>query len=157
MRLCIFTFLLFTIFSAYRVSSQVSQVELPQRFFAFTFQEAKNGEIWVGLSDGSNLGGLGVYRNGSFSLESNKEGLPSGSYHVSTRLPDGSMMFCGNIINETGRPLLVWISSMGIDTIQIPFELSNPHVNCIELINPTRSGLALPAGCSSQTKVVGLG
>ena len=48
MRLCIFTFLLFTIFSAYRVSSQVSQVELPQRFFAFTFQEAKNGEIWVG-------------------------------------------------------------------------------------------------------------
>lgn len=152
MRLCIFTCLLFIVFPAYRVSSQVIKVELPERLFAFTFQEGKKDEVWVGLSDGNTLGGLGVYRNGSFSLESNKEGLPSGSYHVSTKLPDGSMMFSGNIVNETGRPLLVWISSMGIDTIQIPFELSNPHVNCIELINRKEIWIGTSSGLLTSNK-----
>jgi ligand-binding sensor domain-containing protein len=76
-----------------------------------------------------------VFEDNKLEIISGKESLPSGSYHSSIKLPDGSIIFGGNILNSEGKSILVWVSNMGVDTIQIPFLLNNPFVNCIALVN----------------------
>jgi ligand-binding sensor domain-containing protein len=115
--------------------AQVEKIENPKGLYAFTFQEDLSGSIWVGFSDGSNNGSLGKIEHNILTIVGPEEGAPSGSYHNSIKLPDGSLMFAGNIIGTNGNSVLVWVSSAGIDTISIPFKLSNPFVNCITLVN----------------------
>ena len=114
--------------------SQVSKVEIPNGYFVFTFQEDTKGNIWLGLSDGNNSGGLGVYNNNNFSLVSGSDSIPTGSYHTSLKLSDGSLLFAGNVLNKQSQSLLIWISEMGIDTLQIPFKLQYPLINNITLV-----------------------
>lgn len=115
--------------------AQISRVVIPKNLYAFTFQQDANGTVWVGLSDGNTAGELGYISNDSLHLASGINGVPSGSYHNSISLPDGSLMFGGNLTSKQGNPLLVWVSSGEADTIQIPFRLTNPFVNCISLVN----------------------
>jgi hypothetical protein len=152
MRLWFFPWLLLFCLSVYGVNSQVLKVELPNNLFAFSFQEDKEGKIWIGLSDGNTSGDLGVYHEGIFSLKSYSVVIPVGSYHTSIKLSDGSILFSGNILNEKGRSLLIWISSMGIDTIQIPFILKNPHINCIELVNRSEIWIGTSSGLITNNR-----
>jgi ligand-binding sensor domain-containing protein len=152
MHLSFFLWLIFFSFSVCVVNSQVLKVELPNNLFAFSFQEDKEGKIWIGLSDGNTSGCLGVYHEDIFSLKSNNDGIPTGSYHTSIKLPDGSLIFSGNILNEKGRSLIIWISSMGIDTIQIPFLLKNPHINCIELVNRSEMWIGTSSGLITNNR-----
>ncbi len=112
-----------------------TRIELPQNLFVFTFQEDREKKLWLGLSDGNQSGDLALFDGEKLSLASERHSIPAGSYHVSLRLSDGSLMFGGNIVNSKGFPLLVWVSPMGIDTLQIPFTVNNPLVNCITLAN----------------------
>lgn len=147
----IFLVLLFCIALAGNVFTQITRVDIPNGYYAFSFQEDATGKVWLGLSDGNTLGGIGVYSNNSVAIISGTDSLPAGSYHTSLKLPDGSFMFTGHVLGSNGKPLLVWISSSGVDTIQIPFKLSNPLVNTINLINRrdvwigTASGLLINA------------
>lgn len=115
--------------------SQVTKVELPEGLFAFTFQEDDSGKIWIGLSDGLVSGKLGFFKNDSIEIVSNGKLLPDGSFHSSIKLPDGSFLFGGNIVNRNRNSLLVWINKSGVDTLEIPFALSNPFINCISIVN----------------------
>lgn len=136
MRCCAYFFLLTVIcFYSHHANSQIRKVELPPGFYAFAFQEDGQGRIWIGLSDGNISGGLGVFTTNKLSIVSGTDSIPTGSYHTTLKLPDGSIMFGGNILNRNGKSLLVWVSSMGIDTIQIPFNLSNPLINCMAIVN----------------------
>jgi ligand-binding sensor domain-containing protein len=115
--------------------AQVEKIEIPKGLYVFTVQEDLSGTIWVGLSDGISSGGLGnVDANRVISL-SLEDGAPGGSYHNSIKLPDGSLLFAGNITSREGKSFLVWLSTTGADTITIPFRLNNPFVSCITLVN----------------------
>lgn len=121
--------------SAFTAIAQVNRVELPKGLYAFSMQEDAEGNVWVGLSDGNKGGSLVLVEKGSYRISSESFIAPQGSYHTSIKLPDGSLLFGGNIVNSNGFSILVWISSLGVDTIQIPFVLGNSLINCIEIIN----------------------
>jgi ligand-binding sensor domain-containing protein len=116
-------------------SAQVTRVELPKELFAFTFKEDAQGVVWLGLSDGGIEGTLATYSNNELQILTPEDGVPRGSYHVSLALPDGSMFFGGTVMGKTGHPILAWVSSMGVDTITIPFLLRDPMINCITLVD----------------------
>lgn len=124
-----FTYLL--VFS----QQMVRQVELPAGLYAFSFQEDKAGSVWVGLSNGDVSGALGIYSNSSLTLISGADSIPNGSFHSSIKLTDGSIIFGGSVIDKSGRMTLVLISQMGVDTIRIPFRLSDPFINCMSVVN----------------------
>ena len=126
-------FLIF--FSVSIATAQVHRIELPIGLYAFTMQEDLNGNVWVGLSDGNKTGSLVVVEKNSFEIKSDNFEAPKGSYNTSKKLPDGSILFGGNIVNSKGLPMLVWVSTSSVDTIQIPFSLVNTLINSIELIN----------------------
>jgi ligand-binding sensor domain-containing protein len=128
------------------IFSQVRQVELPKNQYAFTFQEDRQGKVWVGLSDGSLQGSLGYIQNYKFIQVSGNDTIPTGSFHESIKLLDGSIMFGGNILSAKGKPLLVWVTASRADTIQIPFSLNNSFVNCISLINRREIWLGTASG-----------
>lgn len=127
------TLFLVLIYSAL-VSAQIVKVDLPKGLYAFNIAEDKQGNIWIGLSDGNTGGALALVQNDTLILKSGSNGIPSGSYHTSVSLPDGGLMFGGNLLSE-GKPCLVWITNYGIDTIQIPISLSSPFINTISLVN----------------------
>lgn len=114
---------------------QIQRIEIPKNLLAFTFQQDSDGCVWIGLSDGDSSGSLASYHNDTLKIVSGNESLPNGSYHSSLKLTDGSLMFGGNITNKQGKSLLIWVSNGQADTLQIPFALVNPFVNCISLVN----------------------
>lgn len=116
-------------------SSQIKKIDIPASQYVFTFQEDNAGNIWLGLSDGNLQGSLCMYSDSGLYVVSGTENVPNGSYHTSIKLPDGSMMFSGNVLSANAKSLLVWVSQMGADTIQIPYMLNDPFVNCIALVN----------------------
>ncbi len=126
--------------------SQVQKIEMPKGLYAFTFQEDWLGRVWVGLSDGSNSGALAFVKDSSLVIVSGEENLPSGSYHNSIKLLDGSIMFGGNVLNKQRKSLLAWVTTTGVDTLVIPFTLSNTFINCISLINRREIWLGTAAG-----------
>lgn len=127
---------LFILLFFYLISlSQIHKVDIPQGFYAFTFQEDNQGRVWLGLSDGNSQGGLGYFKNNRFILVSGTDSIPLGSYHTSLSLPDGSMFFTGNVLNNQGKSIIVWVSSSRIDTLHIPFMLKDPFINSLALIN----------------------
>lgn len=117
------------------IFSQVKQVYLPEDLYAFTFQEDLSGRVWVGLSDGNLSGALGYVLDSTFVQVSGSDELPNGSYHSSTKLTDGSLMFGGNIQDKQRNSLLAWVSSDNPDTIRIPYKLINPFINSFALVN----------------------
>lgn len=121
-------------FSLSIASAQIVKVDLPRGLYAFNIAEDKQGNIWVGLSDGNTGGELALVKNDTLVLKSGNNGIPSGSYHTSVNLPDGGLMFGGSILSG-GKPCLVWITSYGIDTIQVPIAISSPFINTISLVN----------------------
>lgn len=117
------------------LSAQVRQVDLPENLYAFTFQEDSFGKVWIGLSDGNTSGALGYFNDTTFVQISGTEELPNGSYHASIKLPDGSLMFGGNLLDQQGKSFITWIFSEKPDTIHIPYSLYNPFINSFALIN----------------------
>ena len=128
------------------VNSQVSSVSLPKNYYAFTLQTDWQGKVWVGLSDGNTAGALGKIENDSLILVSDGTKIPNGSYHTSTKLPDGSLLFGGSVLNEAGKLVLVWVSESGIDTLHIPFNLKHSLINCISIVNRHEIWLGTPNG-----------
>jgi ligand-binding sensor domain-containing protein len=125
--------LIFGFFSM--ANAQVKKIEIPDNWYAFTFQETSDSTIWIGLSDGNTSGALAFYQRGTLTLIEDNPSAPLGSYHNSLKLPDGSVMFGGNILTPSKKSLLVWVSSGSIDSIGIPFTLPNSFVTCISLVN----------------------
>ncbi len=125
---------LFYLFWFNSVLSQIKSIDLPEGQYAFSLQEDSEGNIWVGLSDGNTGGDIAMVKNDTLVIKSGDKRLPSGSYHTSIKLTDGSLMFGGNII-ANGKPCLVWVTPFSIDTIQVPISLTNPFVNTIALVN----------------------
>jgi len=117
------------------ILSQVKQINLPKDLYAFTFQEDPSGRVWIGLSDGNLSGALGYVLDSTFVQVSGGDELPNGSYHSSTKLTDGSLMFGGNIQDRQRNSLLAWVSSENPDTIRIPYKLINPFINSFALVN----------------------
>lgn len=115
--------------------SQVKKVETPDGLYAFTFQEDREGKVWVGLSDGNISGQLGFVDGNTNEFVLNKDELPLGSYHSSVKLPDGSILFGGNVLNNERKSILAWVNQSGVDTLVIPFVLNNPFINCITIVN----------------------
>jgi ligand-binding sensor domain-containing protein len=115
--------------------SPVSQIDITKGLYAFTFQEDKKGNVWIGLSNGDISGDLGFYNGSSFKVVSGSDSIPSGSYHNSIKLPDGSLFFGGNVTDANRKPVLIWVTPMDIDTIRIPFSFSDPFINHMSLIN----------------------
>jgi ligand-binding sensor domain-containing protein len=113
----------------------VSQIDIPKGLYAFSFQEDREGKVWIGLSNGDISGALGYYNGSAFRVISGSDSIPNGSYHSSIGLPDGSLFFGGSVIDASGRSVLAWVSPMGIDTIRIPFKVSDPFINAISLVN----------------------
>lgn len=113
----------------------VRQVEIPKGLFAFTFQEDKAGRIWAGLSNGDVSGALGVFADSSLTIISGADSIPNGSYHSSIKLIDGSIIFGGSVLDNSGRMTIVLISQMGIDTLRIPYRLPDPFINCMSVVN----------------------
>lgn len=132
-----FSFLIYlsSIIFTFSGFSQVNKVETPEGLYAFTFQEDLMGRVWVGLSDGNISGSLGFVNENTTEFVPVEDAMPLGSYHYSIKLPDGSFMFGGNVVNNERKSILVWVSNSGVDTLEIPFILSNPFINCITIVN----------------------
>ena len=126
--------ILFYLFWFNSVFSQIKRIDLPKGQYAFSLQEDSEGNIWVGLSDGNTGGNIAMVKNDTLVIKSGNDTIPSGSYHTSIKLTDGSLMFGGNIV-ANGKPCLVWVTPISIDTIQVPISLTNPFVNTIALVN----------------------
>ncbi|HOP03277.1 MAG TPA: two-component regulator propeller domain-containing protein [Tenuifilaceae bacterium] len=114
---------------------QIQKIDIPENQYVFTFQEDYAGNVWLGLSDGNIQGSLCMYSDSGLNVVSGSGNVPNGSYHTSVRLPDGSLLFSGSVLSQNSKSLLVWVSQMGVDTIQIPFRLNDPFVNIITLVN----------------------
>lgn len=126
--------------------SSVTQINIPHGFYAFSFQEDNLGRIWIGLSNGDIDGDLGYSEGSSFTILSGIDNVPSGSYHESIPLPDGSRIFLGAAVSKNGGLVLVHITTEKIDTIQIPIALPLPFVNCISLVNKSEIWIGTASG-----------
>ncbi|MFP4555547.1 MAG: two-component regulator propeller domain-containing protein [Bacteroidales bacterium] len=113
----------------------MDRIPLPKNLYAFTLNEDWQNRVWVGLSDGNTGGALGLIEDDSLTIVSGTNKIPDGSYHNSKKLPDGSILFGGSITGAKGKPLLVWVTPTGIDTLQIPFGYGSTFINCISIIN----------------------
>ncbi len=126
--------------------SSVTQINIPHGLYAFSFQEDNLGRIWIGLSNGDIDGELGYSEGSSFTILSGIDNVPSGSYHESIHLPDGSKIFLGAAVSKNGGLVLAHITSEKIDTIQIPFALPLPFVNCISIVNKSEIWIGTSSG-----------
>jgi ligand-binding sensor domain-containing protein len=132
----------------------VRQVEVPTGLYAFSFQEDKAGSVWVGLSNGDVSGALGIYSNSNLTIISGADSIPSGSYHSSIKLTDGSIIFGGSVLDKSGRMTLALISQMGVDTLRIPFRLFDPFINCMSVVNRREIWIGTASGLIKNNRGV---